>query len=61
MIARMLIMIPQAIHVLIPPSTLPNATRKRTKPPFGLALDFTQVRFADVGEIRIGEREDGGR
>jgi hypothetical protein len=60
MITRMLIMIPQPVHILVPPCTLPNAARKRTQPPLGLALDLAQVGFADVGEIGIGEREDGG-
>ena len=60
MITRMLIMIPQPVHVLVPPRTLPNPARKRTQPPLSLALDLAQVGFADVGEIGIGEREDGG-
>ena len=60
MIPRMLIMIPQPIHILAPPRALADAAREGAQAPLGLALDLAQLGFGDLGEVRVGEGEDGG-
>ena len=53
MIARMLIMIPQPIHILIPPLTIPNTTRKRPQPLLSLLLHLPQLRLGDIPQFTI--------
>ena len=53
MIPRMLIMIPQPIHILIPPLTIPNTTRKRPQPLLSLLLHLPQLRLGDVPQLPI--------
>lgn len=55
MVARMLIVISQAVHVLVAPLTIANATRKGSQTLLSLALHLAQLALRDVhrGQVEI--------
>ena len=50
-LAGMLVMVTQTIHVLVPPRALAHGACERTQTALGLALDFARV---GLGEVALG-------
>lgn len=53
MIARMLIMIPQPIHILIPPLAVAHPAGKRSKPLLRLPLHLPQLALRDIHGAKV--------
>jgi len=46
-IPRVLVVVPQTIHVLVTTLAIGNATGERSQPPLSLSLDFPHLTLAD--------------
>lgn len=53
MVPRMLIMIPQPVHILIPPLTIPNTARKRPEALLSFPLHLAELALRDVHRRQI--------
>lgn len=61
MIAAVLVVVAKTVHVLVPTRTLADTTSKRPQTTLSLALDVSQIGFADEGKVGVRQREDRRR